>query len=201
MIFFETITPQNSKNVHRIFPGDTGKYWVNFSWYWLELSNRRPGIQAKFVSVSKGADPLGFLAYGQHYKDRLLTEAISGAFEMYHVVIDSFYQGQGLGKLATVLSLKEMAQNQNCEQVLVACHPDNKSATQLYKNLGFCEVGKNYDEDPLYAITKEQIIELRTPAFVLKSPTIVARTNAWELESQSIEAEFSWTDWEQGLES
>jgi diamine N-acetyltransferase len=201
MIFFEAVTDENFKSVHQIYPGDEGKYWVNFNWYWLELSKRRPGIQARFVSLGKHSGSIGFLAYGPHFSDRQLTKAVNNSCEMYHIVIDSQYQGQGLGKLATIHSLKEMVESSNCEQVLVACHPDNKTATQLYTKLGFVEVGKNYDGDPLYAITKAQILKMPTPSFPLKSAGINSRPDSWESESTASEKEFSWDAWEKDLET
>jgi hypothetical protein len=49
MIYLKTVDQGNAKGVHRIFPGVEGKYWVNFNWYWLGISKRRPLIDAKFI--------------------------------------------------------------------------------------------------------------------------------------------------------
>jgi len=201
MIHLSLIDHQNANSIHRIFPGDEGKFWVNFNWYWLELARRRPLIQARFIYLDSNPEPVGFMAYGQHYKDRLLKDIQAGSFELYHIVIDANHQKKGIGRLATLLSIQEIAKNESCEKVLVSCHPDNKSATQLYKGLGFVEVGRNYDDDPLYALTKEQIKSLAPHSLNLEPSLSFQKHDPWEKESRSSEKDFSWENWELGLET
>ncbi|MES2801244.1 MAG: GNAT family N-acetyltransferase [Bdellovibrionota bacterium] len=201
MIRLETLTPQNFDLIHQVFPGNNGKYWVNFNWYWAELSQRNPLIKSKLIYVDEIEKPIGYVAFGQHFQDRQLKKPVSGEFELYHMIIDSVFQDCGLGRASTVLVLAEMAKDQKCQKLLVACNPENKKATQLYKNLGFKEIGKNYDEDPLYALDPKEIrpfdVKLSAASKVFDNDV---EAKAWSAESQKSMSEFDWTAWELGLE-
>lgn len=201
MIRLEILTPQNSDLIHHIFPGKNGKYWVNFNWYWTELSRRSPSINSRLIYLDGIEKPIGYVAFGQHFQDRQLTRFASGEFELYHMVIDSVFQNCGLGRSSTVWVLAEMAKDQSCQKLLVACNPENKKATQLYKSLGFKEIGKNYDDDPLYALDPKEIrpfdVKLSAPSKVFDNDD---EAKAWSAESQKSMIEFDWTAWELGLE-
>lgn len=117
------------------------------------------------------------------------------------MVIDSSQQGRGLGRSSTVHVLQKMAQNQNCKQLIVACHPENKAATKLYKSLGFTEFDKNYDDDPLYSLSCDDALKL--PITNQGQGNFGSRDGAmkWQLDSIQSEKEFDWTSWENGLET
>lgn len=201
MIKLENLTPDNLKHIHEIFPGEEGKYWVNFNWYWVELSKKRPQITSQLIYKANAPLPLGFVAYGQHFKDRQLEEAVPGVFELYHMIIDAGEQGKGFGRLATIHVLQKMASFEGCEKLVVACHPDNRAATNLYLSLGFQENGKNYDGDPLYVLSPDEAFDL---AQVSNSKSDVERSRKgaarWRDESVENEKEFDWDAWEKGLE-
>ena len=201
MIELRDLNPQNFENIHQIFPGNEGKYWVNFNWYWTNLSRRNEMIVANLIYWKNSGLPVGFVAFGRHFKDRQLKIPVAGAYELYHMVIDVSEQGKGIGRTSTVYVLRAMANLDDCKQLVVACHPDNKSATALYFSLGFQNIGKNYDDDPLYALDPKKIPDLKLNSFP-GSQTQRPRNGAaeWSLESIQSEKEFDWTAWENGFE-
>jgi ribosomal protein S18 acetylase RimI-like enzyme len=199
MIDIKKVNLDDEQFIHQIFPGEGGKFWVNFNWYWLEISRRRADIHSRYIFSDDGS-PMGFVAYGQHYSDRQLKESVSGSFELYHMVIDSSHQSRGLGRSSTIHVIQEIARNQECKHILVACHPDNKTATNLYKSLGFYEVGKNYDNDPLYALSPGEALKLIVTNQGHRDFNSRDGALQWQHESIQSAKEFDWEAWENGLE-
>lgn len=83
---------------------------------------------------------------------------------------------------------------------MVACHPDNKIGTALYKSLGFKEIGKNYDDDPLYSLSKEAVLKLDISAGKKKQDGHREGAEKWRLESIQSYQEFDWAAWQGGTE-
>ena len=137
MVLLKQFNKENKDDIHYLYPGDKAKYWVNFNWYWLELSQRRASIFVRLIYLGDLKKPVGFMAYGQHYRDRLLKNALENIYEIYHIVIHAPFQGIGIGKTSIILALQDIGNNLNCERVFVACHPYNKPAIKLYRGLGF----------------------------------------------------------------
>jgi RimJ/RimL family protein N-acetyltransferase len=198
----EKINSVNKKYAHNIFPGEVGKYWVDFNWYWGEISFRRSFINSQFIYLNENPAPIGFVSYGQHFRDRILKECVPNSYELYHMVIDERMQGQGLGKAATIYVLQEIAKLEAANKLIVACHPDNKRATKLYNSLGFKFFSKNYDDDPMYFITPETALKMQMPIHSFKTNLnpISKNAKAWTEESYHSEKSFSWDDWELGLD-
>ncbi|MNT15749.1 Mycothiol acetyltransferase [compost metagenome] len=116
------------------------------------------------------------------------------------MVIDASKQRQGLGRLSTIHVLQIMAQINGCEQLMVACHPDNKAAKALYKSFGFVEIGKNYDDDPLYSLKPQDAHVMGYPRIAIgRIPSSRDGSEKWRLESIQSEKDFNWADWEAGL--
>lgn len=174
---------------------------MNFNWYWAELPKRNPAIISSLIYVDDVERPIGFVAFGQHFQDRQLKIAIPGNFELYHMVIDSVFQGCGLGRASTIHVLREMTKNHACEKLLVACYPENKTATQLYRNLGFVELGRNYDDDPLYSLDPGEFHHREIKFSTLPKGSVVDEgMESWSKESQKSMREFDWAAWDLGLE-
>ena len=146
---FESITADNEHYVDRIYAGDEEQYWVHYNRYWLGNSRTHADIDAQLIYVDGVAQPVGFIAYGQHYRDEELTERVVNTYEIIHLVIDKPWQRRGYGRQATLLAIELLRSNPDCRTVVIAHHPDNRGAQHLYTALGFMEVGRNYDADPL----------------------------------------------------
>lgn len=74
----------------------------------------------------------------------VMSEAV-GEAHILNVCVSPERQGEGLGKML-VEYLLESARRMRAEIVLLEVRPSNKTALNLYHNMGFCEVGtrKNY---------------------------------------------------------
>ena len=195
------LNKHNINSIYKIYPGDEGMYWVNFNWYWSYLAKNREGIFAKLIYHDDINEPIGFMAYGVHYKDRFLKYAEDRKFELYHIVIDSRFQGKRLGMISTIMALKEIASINECDEILVACNPENVKATRMYKSLGFNLIGKNYDDDPLYSLSTSELSNIKSikvpPIDIQKIKQLVPKD--WPKKVIQYEKEFNWSDWERGL--
>lgn len=146
---FEAITADNEHYVDRIYPGDEEQYWVHYNRYWLENSRTHANIDAKLIYVGESEEPVGFIAYGQHYQDEELAAPLLGVYEIIHLVIDKPWQRRGYGRQATLLAIELLRQEPACRAIVIAHNPANHGARALYTSLGFVEIGRNYDGDPL----------------------------------------------------
>jgi len=149
MMHFEPITTANEQYVDRIYAGDEEQYWVHYNAYWLGNSRTHPDINAKLIYVDGVEQPVGFIAYGQHYADEDLTQPVAGTYEIIHLVIGKPWQRRGDGRQATLLAIAMLRANPDCRRIVIAHNPANHGAQALYVSLGFAHVGHNYDGDPL----------------------------------------------------
>jgi RimJ/RimL family protein N-acetyltransferase len=146
---FRPITERNRAYVNRIFAGDKQQYWVHCNWYWDQNSQRIADIACRLIYVDSVDEPVGIIAYGQHYADEDLAERVPGVYEVIHMVIDVKYQGRGYGRAATQRVIQLLQQQPDCWRIVIAHHPDNIVAQRLYQSLGFVPFAHNYDGDPL----------------------------------------------------
>ena len=149
---FAKITPENEHFVDAIYAGDEAQYWVHYNDYWKENSRKKDDIEARLIYVDGENEPVGFIAYGQHYDNENLTEAVKGSYEVIHTVIDVKHQRRGYGKRATLMAIEALKAVPDCEWIVIAHNPANQVARRLYETLGFEAFGQNYDGDPLLRI-------------------------------------------------
>jgi len=146
---FRAVSPGTEGFIDTIFPGQTAQYWVHYNRYWYQNALEKQDIEVRLITVDEIDQPVGFIAYGQHYPDEALTQPKPGTYEIIHLVIDESYQGLGYGRAATQKAIALLDAIDTCETIDIAHHPDNVAAQVLYRSLGFVEVGTNYDGDPL----------------------------------------------------
>ncbi|MEH7273700.1 GNAT family N-acetyltransferase [Neobacillus vireti] len=72
-------------------------------------------------------------------------------YEICRIMIDYKYQGNGYGKQALNLVIKEMVNLFKCDEIYITFVPDNEKAKQLYLSVGFKDTGRviNAVEDEL----------------------------------------------------
>ena len=147
---FEAITQQNADCIDRIDPGDVARYWVHYNWYWRDICVKHDDIDCRLLFVEQKAYPVGFIAYGQFYLDEALSQALPGSYEIMHLVVDVSQQHKGYGKQATLMAIEQLRQWPNCQEIVIAHHPDNLVAHKLYESIGFLPSERiNDDGDPL----------------------------------------------------
>lgn len=71
-------------------------------------------------------------------------------YNIWHMMIDSDYQGNGYGKGALQEVLRYIASKPigSSATVLITCNPENEIAYKLYRQIGFIETGRS-DGDEL----------------------------------------------------
>lgn len=143
------IDDANEHFVDDVFAGERAQYWVHYNRYWLDNSRTHDDVDAYLIAVDDIDDPVGFVAFGRHYRNEELTESVPATYEVIHLVIDEAQQRRGFGRAATELAIERLAAIDDCEQIVIAHHPDNVAAQRLYESMGFTAVGENYDGDPL----------------------------------------------------
>lgn len=198
MLDFVEVDSSNYHSIHELYPGDKAKYWVNYNWYWTELALRRSEVRTQLVTLTKYGAVFGFIAIGKHYSDRLLKCEVEGCYEIYHMVIDQNFQRQGIGLATTVKAIRLLMTFENCEKIRIAHHPDNTGARELYVKLGFIDVGRNYDDDPMLELDVSRFLPLPTAEICVRDfkQTI---SESWREGSIQSQKEFNWDDWENGL--
>ncbi|MEH7180167.1 GNAT family N-acetyltransferase [Neobacillus vireti] len=85
-------------------------------------------------AIYQDETPVGFTMYGY-------SEELSG-FEICRIMIDYKYQGNGYGKQALNLVIKEMVNLFKCDEIYITFVPDNEKAKQLYLSVGFKDTGR-----------------------------------------------------------
>lgn len=97
--------------------------------------------------------PIGFTMYG--YSDEL------SGYEICRIMIDYKFQGNGYGKQALLLVIKEMVNQFHCDEIFITFVPENEIAKQLYLSVGFKDTGKVIkaveDELIFSIISKDQL--------------------------------------------
>ena len=70
-------------------------------------------------------------------------------YDIWHMMIDEKYQGQGYGSAALdrVLDYIGTKPFGTSDRVALTCHKDNTRALNLYKSKGFAETGAVYDDE------------------------------------------------------
>ena len=153
---FQVISEADEAWVTRLFAGDEAQYWVHDNAYWLDNSRRLSDVQARLIFAAAKAEPVGFIAYGQHYTDEALSERVPGVYEVIHTVIDASEQRRGYGRAATVQAIAELQAQPDCHEIVIAHNPQNQPARALYESLGFREYSRNYDGDPLMRLNLKE---------------------------------------------
>ncbi|EGA90965.1 spermine/spermidine acetyltransferase [Planococcus donghaensis MPA1U2] len=100
----------------------------------------------KPYAICKDNQTVGFLMYNS------VPEELGG-YWVYRIMVDQAFQGQGIGKAATNLMLAEMNRLLGPTKIVVGYHPDNLNAHNLYKSLGFEDLGDRFGK--VMAVVKQ----------------------------------------------
>lgn len=144
---FIEITPANRHWVSRISAGKAARSWVYRNSYWERNAAEHPEIALRLIMVDEHRDPVGIIAFGQHFADEDLSVPRPGVGEIIHLVIDERQQDRGYGRQAVQLAISQL--QENYDRIVIAHDPDNAVARGLYESLGFRQFTENYDGDPL----------------------------------------------------
>lgn len=99
-------------------------------------------------AIFQNETPIGFTMYGY-------SKELSG-YEICRIMIDYKFQGNGYGKQALLLVLKEMVNHFNCDEIFITFVPENEIAKQLYLSVGFKDTG-----NVIKALENELIFSLK----------------------------------------
>ncbi|MFJ5762348.1 GNAT family N-acetyltransferase [Neobacillus sp. NPDC093182] len=101
-------------------------------------------------AVYQNETPIGFTMYG--YSDEL------AGYEICRIMIDYKFQGNGYGRKALLLVLKEMVNQFNCDEIFITFVPENGKAKKLYVSVGFKDTGrviKAVEDELIFSINKK----------------------------------------------
>ena len=103
------------------------------------------------------ATPVGFLMIGFDVDDYWddAPEIAKGNYNLWRLMIDKTYQGNGFGREAVSLAL-EFIKSFPCgeaEYCWLSYEPENEAARRLYKSFGFSETGE-MDGDEVIAVLR-----------------------------------------------
>lgn len=99
----------------------------------LSATDDAPGLEEKLAR-----DPELFLV---GVDNGAIVGAVMGAYDgrrgwVYHLAIDSRWQGQGLGTVL-LAQLEERLRNKGCRKVNLLVEPDNAGVRHFYEHLGY----------------------------------------------------------------
>lgn len=92
------------------------------------------------LAIYAGKKVVGFLMY-----ETLHEEGEPQTYSIYRLMIDRRWQGKGYGRRALELTLKDIGRKPDCRRITICYVPDNKTAKEFYRSLGFEEVGIDDD--------------------------------------------------------
>ena len=80
-------------------------------------------------------------------------------YNIWHMMIDSAFQGKGYGKatLQEVLNYIAAKPFGSSSTVLLTCNPQNEVACRLYRQIGFAETGRSDDDEVELGLTLSNI--------------------------------------------
>jgi RimJ/RimL family protein N-acetyltransferase len=148
--------------------------FVHFNWFWLDRALADPEIRFLLIRGGPRGGITGCLAYGPHeVVDLDPPSRMPEVGEIYHLVIDRKYTGQGQGTRAITAAIGRLrGLDPTLKAVRVAHHADNKVAANLYAQLGFVKVGDKIDRETGII---DRLLELRFVRARLSSPVLSTR--------------------------
>ena len=151
----------NREFLDTIDPGAHALEWVHANWYWHQVSLDHPDIAFRLVHLDGVDEAVGMVGYGQAYEDEALLHPVAGRYELAHLVIDHRHHRRGIGRAVARSVLTMLAAELDCQQVVVAHHPDNEPSRTLFLSLGLRPLDeRNYDGDPLLGATPAELLRL-----------------------------------------
>jgi diamine N-acetyltransferase len=136
------VTPDNRAVVEAlVVTGDQQRFVATNAASLAEADHDRCALPRAILS---GERPVGFLMY---------DASDPADVRIYRFMIDSAFQGQGLGKAALGAVLEEIAQRREVAgRVSIVYEPDNEPARRLYGSAGFVEEGLDEDAEMVAAL-------------------------------------------------
>jgi diamine N-acetyltransferase len=137
MITLKDVTKQNWFDIIRLSSAEDQKNKVfekTIASNCLSLAQASIEENWTVKAIYQNDMPIGFTMYG--YSDEL------AGYEICRIMIDYKFQGNGFGKKALLLVIKEMVNQFKSEEIYITFVPDNEIAKQLYLSVGFKDTGK-----------------------------------------------------------
>ncbi len=92
---------------------------------------------------------VGFVMVGYHEKEN--------QHKLWRLMIDKKFQGKGLGKSALKLAINYMIENYKISEIGTRTHCENIPAQNLYKSIGFKEIGISENQVNMKLLIKDYI--------------------------------------------
>lgn len=149
----------NREHLDEIDPGPHALGWVHANWYWHQVSLERSDVAFRLVHLDDTPGAVGMVGYGRAYADEALLHPVAGRYELAHLVIDHRHHRRGIGRAVARSVLTMLAAEPDCQEVVVAHHPDNEPSRRLFLALGLRPGDeRNYDGDPLLSASPADLL-------------------------------------------
>lgn len=148
-ISLREVTEDNKEEVLQIQVKETQSGYIETVEACLEEAKRCKMYKPVGLYVDESV--VGFAMYGFFPE-----EGDNGRVWMDRLLIDSSFQGKGLGTLSLEALLERLRREFNCEEVYLSVYEDNVVAINMYEKAGFCFNGER-DENGEKVMVKKFI--------------------------------------------
>lgn len=104
------------------------------------LAETRINIHATALAICVAGEIVGFLMY-----ERLAEEGRPHAYSIFRLMVDARHRGRGIARAAIRHVIDRLMNDPELELISICYVADNAAARNLYRSLGFKEIG--LDED------------------------------------------------------
>ncbi|MGC5323833.1 GNAT family N-acetyltransferase [Brevibacillus sp. SYSU BS000544] len=126
------VTSENWEECIELEPREDQKQFIASNLYSLAQSKFLPNFET--LAVYKDQIMVGFVMYGKDPDD--------SQYWIYRLMIAANNQGNGYGAETMRQVIERIKSKPDTTDIMVAYHPDNRSAASLYEKLGFTVIGK-----------------------------------------------------------
>ncbi|WP_086929285.1 GNAT family N-acetyltransferase [Agarilytica rhodophyticola] len=94
-------------------------------------------------AIYRDETPVGFFMWVREDTNKV---------SIWRFMVDSKYQGQGIGRAALQIALEEIKAVENIQQIEICYNPNNPVAKDFYGSFGFIEIGMDEDNEDMLAV-------------------------------------------------
>lgn len=141
-ISLREITPDNFEAVLALKVREDQKHFVASNVYSLAEAKVFPDCVP--LAIYAGEQPVGFSMYTFEQKRQ--------EWWIFRLMVDAGQQGKGFGLAAMKLLIERISALPGCRQIFISFEPENTTAEQLYRFLGFVPNNEVYGGEVVYRL-------------------------------------------------
>lgn len=99
------------------------------------------GYETRAIYIAE--EPVGFFMWVQESTIKI---------SIWRFMIDKGHQNKSIGRAALSLALAEIKKVPGLQEIEICYNPKNPVAKEFYASFGFCEVGRDEDDEDMLAV-------------------------------------------------